>query len=120
MFNTSSPTPSVRRKRAITAGAWLCDFYADIVFLPADWMHRWVTLGTGLMYRCFYCLFRSADSPEPVLLLAAWAVIMSLFAAWLPVSETFQTAILTGRCSLGWLAGGTYALISYLRKHPIG
>jgi hypothetical protein len=109
-------TPSDRTKRAVTAGA--VAFVVSIAtFVIARGLDaRWVTLGTGLIIAAFIVYFAVQIPLNRFYLLAAWAVIIGFFAAWLPVSETFQTAILLGGISLGWLAGGMYALVRYIHE----
>jgi hypothetical protein len=108
------PAPSIRRKKAITAGmiAFAISFLTVIFTRGLD--DRWLTLGTGLIFAAFLVYFALQIPLNRFYWLAAWAVAISIFAGWLSVDAAFQTAILLGGIGLGWLVSGLYALKSYM------
>ncbi|HEX7556407.1 MAG TPA: hypothetical protein VF338_07265 [Leptolinea sp.] len=76
----------------------------------------WIVLGTGLIIAAFIGYLAVQIPLNRFYLLAIWTVAVGLGAAFLSVSEDFQMSLLLGGCGLGWLAGGIYALVQYLRE----
>jgi MFS family permease len=110
----NQPAPSIRKKRAITAGTVAFSISILTVIFARGLDDRWVTLGTGLIFAAFLVFFAMQIPLTRFYWLAAWSVAVSIVAGMLPVAGAFQTAILLGGISLGWLAGGGYALKTYL------
>jgi hypothetical protein len=108
--------PSARKKRAITAGVVAFSVSVVTFVFTRGLDTQWITLGTGLIIAAFMVYLAVQVPLNRFYMLAAWTVIISIIATWLPVNDTFQTAILLGGVSLGWLASGIYALKKYLEN----